>query len=171
MSGYWYEIVRAPNLEVMKCLNVSVPLTVDKELQLELQYIQTVDKKKPLVVKETLSFPWNEDTSKGIFKLQYDTPLMNLTLTYKIQFSYPKQFVILCGYAASATLPIIKVLSRQREIPANQMLLINRLLEANGYADDIIWTEQSPDRCNAAARTEMAIVTILVLAIVRTLWN
>lgn len=171
MSGYWYEIVRAPNMDIMKCLNVSVPSTADTELNLQLEYIETINPKKPWIVKETLSFPWDENTSKGVFRLQYESPLMNLSLTYKVQFSDPQHLVVLCGYAASASLPIVKVFARQPEIPKYQMVLINNLVHASGYANDIIWTEQSPDRCNAAARPEMAILTIFALAIIRTLGN
>lgn len=168
MSGYWYEIVRAPNMDIMKCLNVSVPSTADTELNLQLEYIETINPKKPWIVKETLSFPWDENTSNGVFQLQYDSAF---TLTYKVQFSDPKRLVILCGYAASTSLPIVKVFARQPEIPKYQMVLINNLVQASGYADDIIWTEQSPDRCNAAVRPEMAILTIFALAIIRILGN
>ncbi|KAH8420941.1 hypothetical protein KR222_010853, partial [Zaprionus bogoriensis] len=170
VSGYWYEIARVPDVDVMDCLNISVPATADGELKLQLEYIGTYDNQR-IAVRETVSFPWDESTQNSIFTLVYPTPIMNITVTYKL-IVVAKEFTILCGYASVSPMPLFKLLTRQRQPNPSLITDLKTVLDTLGIAEYIIWTEQSPDKCNAAARSVAAgPVAILGLAIAWSLFK
>ncbi|EDV93573.1 GH18206 [Drosophila grimshawi] len=149
LSGIWYEAGRVPNEDVMNCLNVSVPATVDEQLDLRLEYLSRINGKDQ-VVKETITFPWDNNTQNGIFNLDYNGPSASMSVTYKIVYTIPKVVTFICGYASISPIPLLKIFSRERQISQQTIEMVNSFLTAAGYADDIIWTDQSFARCNAA---------------------
>ncbi|XP_032593423.1 uncharacterized protein LOC116805474 [Drosophila grimshawi] len=172
LSGIWYEAGRVPNEDVMNCLNVSVPATVDEQLDLRLEYLSRINGKDQ-VVKETITFPWDNNTQNGIFNLDYNGPSASMSVTYKIVYTIPKVVTFICGYASISPIPLLKIFSRERQISQQTIEMVNSFLTAAGYADDIIWTDQSFARCNAAVRPAIGAISIFALAIVWCLsrWN
>ncbi|XP_030565837.1 uncharacterized protein LOC115766143 [Drosophila novamexicana] len=170
LAGYWFEAVRVPNVDVMKCLNVSVPATVDHGLELQLEYVNTVDK-RPLTVKETISFPWDDATANGLFNLEYITELMNISVTYKLVYAQPKLMAILCGYSSISPMPLFKIFTRQRQLDPIIVSYITKQLDKTPYGNNFHWTEQSPDRCNAAVSPKLTVIVVFGLAIICSLWS
>ncbi|KRF78841.1 uncharacterized protein Dvir_GJ25937, isoform B [Drosophila virilis] len=119
MSGYWYEAGRAPKVSVLKCLNVSVPATADIKLKLKLEYISTIADEIN-AVKETISFPWDDLTKNSIFVLNYgDASKFPISVTYKVVYSDPQLLTVLCGYSSMSPMPLVKILSRQRQLSSD----------------------------------------------------
>ncbi|XP_023178886.1 uncharacterized protein LOC111604880 isoform X2 [Drosophila hydei] len=172
MSGYWYEAARVPNMDVMKCLNVSVPPTADIKLKLYLEYISTIHE-EIRAVKQTVSFPWNNFTKNSIFQLNYRARKMNVTVTYKVVYSDPQLMTILCGYSSISPMPLFKLLTRQRKLDQNIIDIIQADADKMGIGSQIIWTEQSPDRCNAADHFTGEVSTIFLMIFLLSLfkWN
>ncbi|XP_030565773.1 uncharacterized protein LOC115766098 [Drosophila novamexicana] len=168
MSGYWYEAGRAPKVNVLKCLNVSVPATVDVKLELKLEYISTISD-EIRAVKETISFPWDELTKNSIFVLNYGDPSkLPISVTYKVVYTDPQLLTVLCGYSSMSPMPLVKILSRERQLNQEFRDNIQAKIDKAGMADYFIWTEQSPESCNAAVRPATEAATIL--AVLTLLW-
>ncbi|KRG01733.1 uncharacterized protein Dmoj_GI25521, isoform B [Drosophila mojavensis] len=170
MSGYWYEAARIPNMDIMKCLNVSVPPTADGKLKLRLEYISTIHGEIH-AVKETVSFPWNNFTKTSVFQLHYKTVKMNVTVTYKVLYSDPQLMIVLCGYSTISPFPLFKLLTRQRRLDQNLIDIIKADADRMGIGSQIIWTEQSPDQCSAANRLATKIIIIFSLISLLNLFN
>lgn len=146
----------------MECLNVSVPKTADENLNLDLEYITIFENRE--AVKETISFPWDENTQGGTFILNY-----NVTrVTYKVMFAN-EYVTFLCGYANLIPIPLVKVFTRQRQVNPTLKFIIESQLEKYNVAQYVVWTEQSPEQChaNAAMRPKTtvpwAIIALVIL--------
>ncbi|XP_017845666.1 uncharacterized protein LOC108602144 [Drosophila busckii] len=167
MGGIWYEAARAPNVDVLQCLNVSVPTSVTDKLNLDLEYINTVGQQRT-PVKEQVSFPWNNETQQSKFVLQFSNSAMTINVTYKVVTAVPRMFVILCGYSGISPMPLMKILTWERELDANVKQNLTDILEKKGVAKYLVWEEQSPDRCNAAQwlRPAFGVYTAVALLVI-----
>ncbi|XP_064548353.1 uncharacterized protein LOC135435294 [Drosophila montana] len=170
MSGYWYEAGRAPNVNVMKCLNISVPATADIKLKLRLEYISTIAD-QIRAVNETISFPWDELTKNNIFVLNYgNASTLPITVIYKVVHTDPQRLTVICGYSSMSPMPLVKILTRQRQLNQEYIDIIQAEVDKAGLGSYFIWTEQSPERCNAAARPPREAHTITIPVLLTLLW-
>ncbi|KAI8044659.1 uncharacterized protein LOC128255899 [Drosophila gunungcola] len=159
LSGYWYEAARVPNVQVLECLNVSVPAEIeDKTLSLDLNFISTVNNGWQFT-KDSVDFPWVNRTQFGIFDLHYDT----VTVTYKLMYTDYVSFALICGFGSISPVPLFKLFTRQREISQAMIDLVKSVAEQNGVASQIAWDKQSPDECNGS--TGPAPLAILISSI------
>ncbi|XP_030373767.1 uncharacterized protein LOC115623524 [Scaptodrosophila lebanonensis] len=171
MAGYWYEAARVPNVDVLECLNVSVPATVSSsdKLDLELSYISTVNGKW-LPTHEVISFPANS-LENGNFVLQFSSSTLNVTVVYKLVYTDYSTVALLCGYASISPVPLFKLFTRQREInPAYKKLIEDK---ASNYSllSQVYWEEQSVDSCNGGWRTVQLSEITWHLSVVLLLWQ
>ncbi|EDW49703.1 GM23438 [Drosophila sechellia] len=144
LSGYWYEAARVPNVQVLQCLNVSVPAEVEKDsLSLDLNFISTVNNGWQFT-EESVEFPWNNYTQGGIFKLDYDT----VTVTYKLMITDYENIAFVCGFGSISPVPLFKLFTRQREVSQDTIDTAKSLAESYGMGNQIAWEMQSPDECN-----------------------
>ncbi|XP_017118614.1 uncharacterized protein LOC108140409 [Drosophila elegans] len=164
LSGYWYEAARVPNVQVLECLNVSVPAEIeDNTLSLDLNFISTVNNEWHFT-EDSVDFPWDNSTQFGIFDLHYDT----VTVTYKLMYTDYKTFALICGFGSISPVPLFKLFTRQREINQTMIDLVQLIAEQNGVASQIAWDKQSPDECNGS--TGPAPLAILIGSIT-LLWG
>ncbi|KAH8363395.1 hypothetical protein KR084_009566 [Drosophila pseudotakahashii] len=163
LSGYWYEAGRVPNVQVLECLNVSVPAEIDNNtLSLDLNFISTVNNDWSFT-QEAVDFPWDNQTQSGVFNLKYDT----VTVTYKLVLTDYERFAFICGYASISPVPLFKLFTREREIGQETIDFVQSYAEKYGVASQIAWEKQSPDECNGSSnRTPIAIL----LAIISVFW-
>ncbi|XP_032593422.1 uncharacterized protein LOC116805473 [Drosophila grimshawi] len=165
VSGYWYEVARVPNMDILKCLNVSVPAAVDKDLELQLEYISSING-ETYAKRETVTFPWDDKTRNSTFSLEYViSGNINVSVTYKIIYTDYTNVTFLCGYSGISPIPLFKLLSRQRQLSPTYIDFIKTLAEKAGISRQIIWTEQSPDQCNDAVRPTTGTLAILAISI------
>jgi len=160
MAGVWYEIGRAPDYNVLKCLNITVPRTASSELVLDLEYIATWDGSNR-VVKETVSFPWDVYTRNSTFHLYYGLTEGKPSVTYKVIYT-DFRFILICGYAGISPAPLFKILSRQRIADQKVIDYIQNIVDKSVYRYYFMWTEQS--KCNAADRSVAGTISLLTLA-------
>ncbi|EDW42031.1 uncharacterized protein LOC6621306 [Drosophila sechellia] len=162
LSGYWYEAARVPNVQVLQCLNVSVPAEVEKDsLSLDLNFISTVNNGWQFT-EESVEFPWNNYTQGGIFKLDYDT----VTVTYKLMITDYENIAFVCGFGSISPVPLFKLFTRQREVSQDTIDTAKSLAESYGMGNQIAWEMQSPDECNGSgglAPMAILMTTIAVL--------
>ncbi|KAH8382934.1 hypothetical protein KR009_005846 [Drosophila setifemur] len=160
ISGYWYEVARIPNVEVLECLNVSVPAAIENNtLSLGLNYISTVNGGWQ-ATRQTVDFPWDNSTQHGIFSLDYD----RVTVTYKLVYTNNFTLAFVCGYSNFSPIPLFKLFTRQRQINEEMINFIKLLADKYGIAEQIAWEEQSPDKCNGSRGQDP--LTILIGCIV-----
>ncbi|XP_016952242.1 uncharacterized protein LOC108026059 [Drosophila biarmipes] len=146
LSGYWYEAGRVPNVQVLECLNVSVPAEIDNNiLSLDLNFINTVNNDWSFT-QEAVDFPWNNETQAGVFNLHFDT----VTVTYKLVLTDYDNVAFVCGYGSISPVPLFKLFTRARQIDPNTMALVQSFAEQYGVASQIAWEKQSPDQCNGS---------------------
>ncbi|EDV49031.1 major allergen Equ c 1 [Drosophila erecta] len=162
LSGYWYEAARVPNVQVLECLNVSVPAEIEEgSLSLDLNFISTVNNRWQFT-EESVAFPWDDSTQSGIFKLQYDT----ITVTYKLMLTDYENFAFLCGYGSISPVPLFKLFTRNREVDQAVIDKAEKFAEENGMGGQIAWEKQSPGECNGSgglASMETLVATMAVL--------
>ncbi|XP_032593311.1 uncharacterized protein LOC6563584 [Drosophila grimshawi] len=164
LSGDWYEMGRVPKTDVMKCLVVSVPQKADENLELHLEYISTLggDIQR---VRETVQFPMDNFTKNSIFHLFYSGSL-SIIITYKVIYTDYKHMTLICGYAGISPVPLIKLLSRQRQLDQRSIDFIQAQLVTSGVEEHFMWTEQSPEHCGTAALSPaVGLFILLALAI------
>ncbi|XP_039494463.1 uncharacterized protein LOC120453706 [Drosophila santomea] len=166
LSGYWYEAARVPNVQVLQCLNVSVPAEIEKEtLSLDLNFISTVNNGWQYT-EESVGFPWNNSTQYGIFNLQYDT----VTVTYKLMLTDYENFAFVCGFGSISPVPLFKLFTREREVSQQMIDMAEAYAERYGMGNQIAWEKQSPGECNGSgglAAMETLVATIAVLCFLR----
>ncbi len=164
LSGYWYEAARVPNVQVLECLNVSVPAEIENDiLSLDLNFISTVNNGWQFT-EESVEFPWNEDTQTGIFKLDYDT----VTVTYKLMLTDYENIAFVCGFGSISPVPLFKLFTRKRELSQEMINLAKSYAEQYGMGNQIAWEMQSPGECNGSGGLfPMAIL----MATVAVLWG
>ncbi|XP_017067671.2 uncharacterized protein LOC108105546 [Drosophila eugracilis] len=147
LSGYWYEAARVPNVQVLECLNVSVPAEVsdNNTLSLDLNFISTVNNDWSFT-KESVDFPWDNSTQSGVFKLQFDV----VTVTYKLVDTDYDNFAFVCGYGSISPVPLFKLFTRERELKQQTIDFVQSMAEKYGVGSQIAWDKQSPDACNGS---------------------
>lgn len=148
----------------MQCLNVSVPKSADDKLNLDLEYITIFEDRK--AVKETVSFPWDENTQGGTFILNYDAT----RVTYKVVFAN-ENVTFICGYASVIPIPLVKIFTREREVNPTIKFVIESVLESRGLAKYVVWTEQSPEKCHANAAIGLKAAVPWAIIALAILWN
>ncbi|XP_016987145.1 apolipoprotein D [Drosophila rhopaloa] len=155
LSGYWYEAARVPNLQVLECLNVSVPAEIENNtLSLDLNFISTVNNDWQFT-NESVKFPWDDSTQLGVFNLQYD----KVMVTYKLMYTDYDNLALICGFGSISPVPLFKLFTRRREISQEMIDFVQSVAEENGVASQIAWDKQSPDECNASrAQAPLAIL-------------
>ncbi|XP_020818395.1 uncharacterized protein LOC110191786 [Drosophila serrata] len=164
LSGYWYEVARVPNVDVLACLNVSVPAeTKNDKLSLDLNYISTVNDDRQFN-NESISFSWNNDTQHGRFNLDYDIA----TVTYKMVYVNYTSVALLCGFSSILPIPLFKLFSRVPEISQQARDVIQYVANTYNVSDQIAWEEQMPDRCNGSAPSQAPLAVLLGL--IAMLW-
>uniref|UniRef100_A0A6P4DVL2 Uncharacterized protein LOC108037397 n=1 Tax=Drosophila rhopaloa TaxID=1041015 RepID=A0A6P4DVL2_DRORH len=132
-------------VQVMECLNVSVPSTIERNnLSLELNYVSTVNSGWNFT-KEEVSFPWTNSTQYGIFNLDADS------VSYKLVTTDYVSIAVLCGYGSSSVIPIFKLFTRTREVSQEIYELINTQAEQYGYESLISWEKQSLEECGGSS--------------------
>ncbi|XP_034113735.2 uncharacterized protein LOC117574159 [Drosophila albomicans] len=162
MEGLWYEAGRAPATPALACLNVTVPDSVDNgDIELYLEYIDTHDGSNR-AVKEPKKFPWDDSASKGIFNVYYGSSKQPVVI-YKVVVSEPSYITVICGYGTTYPFASVKIFTRLREVDNSTKVIIEELLAKSRYGSLFMWSEQSPDKCNAAAR-QLAFGVIPILA-------
>ncbi|XP_016952156.1 uncharacterized protein LOC108025975 [Drosophila biarmipes] len=145
LSGYWYEALRVPNIQVTECLNVSVPAEIaNNTLILDLSYVSTLDNSWNLT-KEVVTLPWSNSTQYGIFNL--DTGVVS----YKLVTTDYVSIAVVCGYGSSSVIPIFKLFTRDREVSQEIYELINTQAEQYGYGSLINWEKQSLEECGGSS--------------------
>ncbi|XP_017056118.1 uncharacterized protein LOC108097991 [Drosophila ficusphila] len=164
LSGYWYEAARVPNVQVLECLNVSVPAETDNNtLSLDLNFISTVNNDWQFT-KESVNFPWDNKTQFGVFELKYDM----VTVTYKLVGTDYKNYAVICGFGSISPVPLFKLFTRQREIDQKYIDLVQAMAEQMGVSAHIAWDKQSPDECNGSGgRAPLAIL----MGFITMLWG
>lgn len=136
-----------PNVDVLACLNVSVPAEAGSEtLSLDLNYISTVNNGWQFT-NESVGFPWNNDTQHGIFNLQYDIA----TVTYKLVYANYTSVALVCGFSSISPIPLFKLFTRVPEISEQTRNIIQLVANSYNVSDQIVWEEQSADGCNGSA--------------------
>nr|XP_036673417.1 uncharacterized protein LOC108007000 [Drosophila suzukii] len=163
LSGYWYEAGRVPNVQVLECLNVSVPAEIDNNtLSLDLNFINTVNNDWSFT-QEAVDFPWDDKTQSGVFNLQFDT----VTVTYKLVLTDYDNFAFICGYGSISPVPLFKLFTRTREIDQTMIDFVQSYAEKYGVGSQIAWEKQSPDQCNGSSnRTPLT----ALLGFITLLW-
>ncbi|KAH8243913.1 hypothetical protein KR032_011284 [Drosophila birchii] len=157
LSGYWYEVARVPNVDVLACLNVSVPAEPKNDnLSLGLNYISTVNNDWQFT-NESISFPWDNKTQQGLFNLDYGIA----TVTYKMVYVNYTSVALLCGFSSISPIPLFKLFARVPEISQGARDVIQLVANTYNVSDQIAWDEQSPDKCNGSALGQ-ASLTVLV---------
>ncbi|KAH8265265.1 hypothetical protein KR038_002703 [Drosophila bunnanda] len=164
LSGYWYEVARVPNVDVLACLNVSVPAEAKNEnLSLGLNYISTVNNDWQFT-NESLSFPWDNETQHGLFNLDYGIA----TVTYKVVYVNYSSVALLCGFSSISPIPLFKLFSREPEISQQARDVIQYVANTYNVSDQIAWEEQSPDGCNGSALSQAPLAVLVGL--IALLW-
>ncbi|XP_017145373.1 uncharacterized protein LOC108157713 [Drosophila miranda] len=146
LSGFWYEAARVPNVDVLECLNVSVPDAIEQDqLELDLKYISTVNGGWQYT-EEQVNFPWDNDTERGVFKLQYG----RIIVTYKLMNTDYTTYALVCGYGNISPMPLFKLFTRQRELNQTIIAVIQAVADQQGIGNQIAWEQQSLAKCNAS---------------------
>lgn len=162
LAGVWFEILRAPNMDVLSCLNVTVPDKAESDLVLDLEYINTWDQSQS-PAKETVSFPWDDYTKNSIFNLYYGAMGNKPTVTYKVVFTDYRQYTAICGFSGISPMPLMKLFSRRRHLDKKDVDNIEAQLDKIGLSEMVTWTEQT--KCNAADRSVAGIISTVAIAI------
>ncbi|KAH8311131.1 hypothetical protein KR044_004533, partial [Drosophila immigrans] len=167
LKGIWYEAGRVPKTNALQCLNVTVPDNADSgDLELDLEYIATYDG-SGRAVRETVKFPWDTYTSNSIFNLYYGSDYP--TVTYKVIYTDPGLLTLICGYMAISPMPLVKILTRERELDEGMKGLLDQQMLRLGITDYFMWSEQDPDKCNAADRPAICVIAIIGIAFLQSL--
>ncbi|SPP83380.1 uncharacterized protein LOC117584980 [Drosophila guanche] len=146
LSGYWYEAARVPNVDVLECLNVSVPdAIVEDRFALDLKYISTVNGGWQYT-EEQVDFPWENATQYGTFQLHYG----KIIVTYKLAITDYTTYAFVCGYGNISPIPIFKLFTRQRELNRTTIALIQAAADQYGIGSQIAWEQQSLAKCTAS---------------------
>ncbi|KAH8297496.1 hypothetical protein KR044_013241, partial [Drosophila immigrans] len=165
ISGYWYEVARVPDVDDSQCLNYSIPAKADADnkIDIQLEYVNTADGKwEPS--KDSALFPWDDNAKKGIFSWTIGETTM-LPVTFKMISTDNTSYAFLCGYMGIAPVQLFKVLTRQRELTAEQKTQVQQKFNDFGQSGTLIWVEQSEQKCNSAIRTTGGTLFALVVAL------
>ncbi|XP_022209793.2 uncharacterized protein LOC111065726 [Drosophila obscura] len=147
LAGYWYEAARVPNVDVLECLNVSVPSAIEEDrFALDLKYVSTVNGGWHYT-EEQVDFPWDNTTEHGIFKLQYGM----IIVTYKLMVTDYKSYAFVCGYGNISPVPLFKLFTRKRELNQTTIAVIQAVANRQGIGSQIAWEQQSLAKCSASS--------------------
>lgn len=130
----------------MQCLNITVASKEKGPLDVGLKYI-TVFGKERKAHEEHITFPWDEYTAKSMFILKYG----NAFVTYKV-LRASTDLVLLCGFSAFSSVPLLKGLTRQPKLTPDVKSEIMESLKMLRVTDFVYWTEQSPSKCSSSVR-------------------
>lgn len=147
MSGLWYEAIRFPNTNVMRCLNITVSSNTNN-LIVALRYI-TIFNDERTIHNENLSFPLDTYTRNCIFMLKYDSHFV----TYKM-FEFNTNLILICGFSTISPIPLFKAFIRDRQITKGTLSTLKNFLRKYGILEFVYWTEQSPSECSTAVRLD-----------------
>ncbi|XP_030554436.1 uncharacterized protein LOC115758062 [Drosophila novamexicana] len=167
LSGYWYEVARAPDVDDMQCLNYSVPASPNENNMLELQveYVDTTNGQWESA-SESGSLAWDDNAKNGIFTWSIGE-VTRLPVTYKLVSTDKTTYAFLCGYMGIASVPIFKVWTRHRHLSVDDMLIIQQKFVDIGQVEQLAWVEQSLEKCNnSAMRTAGGALVAFALALI-----
>ncbi|EDW00630.1 uncharacterized protein LOC6560845 [Drosophila grimshawi] len=158
LVGLWYETGQYP-FNYMKCSNISVDDKVSTENKIELQfeYVDSSDDKWESA-KKSSSYPWNSKTQNGIFE-------KNVEETYKLVRTDRITYAFFCGYVGTNPVDRFKVWTRQRHLTSEEMMDLQIKFVELGQGTNIVWVEQSLEKCNSAMRTAGGSLVALALAL------
>ncbi|KQS39018.1 uncharacterized protein LOC26525991 [Drosophila erecta] len=164
-AGDWYETLQIPYVPGVECLNVSIPSEAKGNiLTLDLRYV-TILNNNWTVSREAVSFPWNNSTQFGIFHPD------GSEVSYKLVTTDYVSIAVLCGYGSNSVIPIFKLFTRDREVSAEIVELINTQAEENGYSSLIYWEKQSLEECREpSGQAPLAALVGLTLLCGLSIW-
>ncbi|XP_064538012.1 uncharacterized protein LOC135428129 [Drosophila montana] len=168
LSGYWFEVARAPDVDDMQCVNYELPASPNENNMLELQveYVDTTNGQWESA-SESGSLAWDDNAKNGIFTWSSG----EVPVTYKLVSTDKTTYAFLCGYMGIAPVPIFKVWTRHRNLSVDEMLIIQQKFVDIGQVEQLAWVEQSLEKCNnSAMRTAGgALVAFALVLILRNI--
>ncbi|XP_034475879.1 uncharacterized protein LOC117782891 [Drosophila innubila] len=140
LSGYWYEVARSPDLDESVCQNYTFPASPNADNKLEIQ------------TEYHGIFNWNIGES------------VQMSVTYKLLDTDATSYALFCGYIGIAPVPLFKVLTRKRELITEEKNKVQQ--KFNTFVDkQLIWIEQSDEKCNSAMRSAGGFIVALALVL------
>ncbi|XP_034477286.1 uncharacterized protein LOC117783845 [Drosophila innubila] len=164
LSGYWYEVARSPDLDESVCQNYTFPASpnADNKLEIQTEYVSTDDNKRE-PMKESGLLPWDSNSQHGIFNWNIGESVQ-MSVTYKLLDTDATSYALFCGYIGIAPVPLFKVLTRKRELITEEKNKVQQ--KFNTFVDkQLIWIEQSDEKCNSAMRSAGGFIVALALVL------
>ncbi|KAH8384732.1 hypothetical protein KR093_007104, partial [Drosophila rubida] len=164
LSGDWYEVARAPDVDNTQCPKYELPSTPDADNYIDIK-LEYVSGSSGDAESESGRFPWDDDTKNGIFSWSIGG-ISKLPVTFKVVDADSTSYVFLCGYMGIAPVPLFKILTRQRELSDAQKTNVQQRFNDFGQTATLVWVEQNEEKCNSAMRaTGGSLLLLLVVAV------
>ncbi|KAH8403652.1 hypothetical protein KR215_000517 [Drosophila sulfurigaster] len=162
-----YEAARASDVDDAQCLKYSIEATPDGDnrINIKFEYVSTADGKWEPEIDSAL-LPWDDNAKNGIFSWTNDET-SETSVTFKMVSMDNSSYAILCGYKEITSVPLFKVLTRERVLSSDQKTLIEEKFNDLSQNEALVWVEQSEQKCNSAMRsigqTLLVLVSILLI--------
>ncbi|XP_060655175.1 uncharacterized protein LOC132790611 [Drosophila nasuta] len=165
IAGSWYEAARASDEDDAQCLKYSIEATPDGDnrINIKLEYVSTVDGKWEPEIDSAL-LPWDDNAKNGIFSWTNDET-SETSVTFKMVSMDNSSYAFLCGYKGIASVPLFKVLTRERALSSDQKTLIEEKFNDLSQNEALVWVEQSEQKCNSAMRSIGQTLLVLLSAL------
>jgi len=134
---------------------------VDNKVSVQLEYVETAGDKWDHE-KESVLLPWDDEAKKGIFIWQTEA---KKTATLKLLDTDNTKFALFCGYVDTETTAQFKILTRQRELNAQEKEEVLKKFDDFHKGAELVWVEQNEQKCNSAMRSAGGALVALALGL------